>query len=531
MRIDQLDVVLRARSQWEAMELGTALVRRHAAAIWKPWLLLTLPVFALLNLGGWLLDNYWLPALLFWWLKPVFERIPLFVISRGAFGATPTTGQTLRAQLSWGWKGIAGYLTWRRLGPARSLLMPVDLLEGGDATQRRHRRAALGNASYGHASLLTLVCANFEIALQFAGIALIFMFVPIDFLPESVQIAWSLIGEDTPAWAWIGFNLIAWAAMSFIGPFYVGAGFGLYLNRRTQLEAWDVEIAFRRMRERLAAAAPLLLLLLAFALPGVPAHAQDDAEDAATTEEAANVPDNRNHKGPTGEDSVGSSPLSVFGDQVVDTGGFRQAAARAYEDPSLGSKRSVVRWKAIDPNKPKETTPASETDLGFLSVIGKFIALLAEWALWIVVGVLLLVLLFTARWWLPWLRGSGRNRRSTDDSPVTQEALLIPEVLPPNILATARQLWQSGKPRHALALLYRASVETLSQRANLILPPGTTEAQCLRASKRMPVESDRQLFARVVRTWQYAAYAGRMPDDEAFEALLHDLREQYGWAA
>ena len=33
MRIDQLDVVLRARSQWEAMELGTALVRRHAAAM------------------------------------------------------------------------------------------------------------------------------------------------------------------------------------------------------------------------------------------------------------------------------------------------------------------------------------------------------------------------------------------------------------------------------------------------------------------------------------------------------------------
>ncbi|MEG0186282.1 MAG: DUF4129 domain-containing protein, partial [Stenotrophomonas sp.] len=121
MRIDQLDVALRARSQWEAMELGTALVRRHAAAIWKPWVLLTLPVFALLNLLGWWLDNFWLSGFILWWIKPAFERIPLYVISRGAFGAEPTTAQTLRAQWNWGWRGLGAYLGWRRLSPARSL--------------------------------------------------------------------------------------------------------------------------------------------------------------------------------------------------------------------------------------------------------------------------------------------------------------------------------------------------------------------------------------------------------------------------
>ena len=29
-------------------------------------------------------------------------------------------------------------------------------------------------------------------------------------------------------------------------PFYVSAGFGMYLNRRTELEAWDIEQEFRR---------------------------------------------------------------------------------------------------------------------------------------------------------------------------------------------------------------------------------------------------------------------------------------------
>ncbi len=36
------------------------------------------------------------------------------------------------------------------------------------------------------------------------------------------------------------------AAVSFLEPFYVAAGFGMYLNRRVELEAWDVEQEFRR---------------------------------------------------------------------------------------------------------------------------------------------------------------------------------------------------------------------------------------------------------------------------------------------
>ena len=36
------------------------------------------------------------------------------------------------------------------------------------------------------------------------------------------------------------------AAISFLEPFYVAAGFGIYLNRRVELEAWDIEQEFRR---------------------------------------------------------------------------------------------------------------------------------------------------------------------------------------------------------------------------------------------------------------------------------------------
>ena len=77
MKIESLTVALRPRTAWEAVELGTALTRRHAAAIWKPYLLLTLPLFAALNAAAWALDKLWLATLLMWWLKPVFDRVPL----------------------------------------------------------------------------------------------------------------------------------------------------------------------------------------------------------------------------------------------------------------------------------------------------------------------------------------------------------------------------------------------------------------------------------------------------------------------
>ena len=36
---------------------------------------------------------------------------------------------------------------------------------------------------------------------------------------------------------------------------------------------------------------------------------------------------------------------------------------------------------------------------------------------------------------------------------------------------------------------------------------------------------------RTVRTWQYAAYAGSLPDAAAFEALVEDAGRCWGWRA
>ncbi|KAB7631248.1 DUF4129 domain-containing protein [Stenotrophomonas rhizophila] len=557
MQIDRLNVVLRARSGWEAMELGMALVRRHAAAIWAPWVIVSLPVFVLLNALAWWTDSFGWAWLAMWWLKPLFERIALYVISRGVFGDASTTPQTLRAQRTWGWEGFWGYLGWRRLSPLRSVLLPVNLLEGADPAHRRQRRRAIAGSAMGHAVLLTLVCMVFEIVLVVGGIAAVFLFIPVDLLSESWRAAWELAKQDMPAWMQLGVNLLFWLAATLIGPFYVGAGFGLYLDRRTQMEAWDVEIAFRRLHARLQRAAPLLVLALVLVWPGAALHAQqapaqsntkgalpvpaDDAPSPAQDADAASDADADGSEDDDADDpprtydnDPDNTPPVIFGAEAVDTAGFRQAVQRAYEDPLQSPTREVTEWTRIESDateaeKAKREAAAKAT--GQRGSKGPLLpARIAEWTLWAVVGVLVLLLLATAPRWLPWLRGSGQRRRAKAAA-VIEEPIRIPDVVPPDPASRARALWQEGRPRQALALLYRASVESMSERAGITLPPGATEAQCLRASRRMPVEADRSLFARIVRIWQYAAYAGRLPSDEDFNALATILQAQFGWRA
>lgn len=524
MRLDRLTVNLRARSPWEAVELGSALVRHHAAAIWKPWLLATLPLFAAINALAWAFDLFWLAGFVVWWLKPVFERVPLYVLSRAVFGAVPGTRETLVAQLRWGWKPMLHYLTWRRLGPARSLYLPIDLLEGAADARLRERRRVIGGAVYGHAALLTVVFWHFELALALGSVATLLMFVPPEHLPETLRAGWMALLRDPPAWAQLLWNFAGWLAMTAIAPFYIGAGFGLYLNRRTQIEAWDVEIAFRRLRERLrSAAAPLLVLLFALSAT-VPLRAQE--RDEART---PSVPMATTGAEATDDDAQREPPTLplVLGEQRVDDAAFRKAVERAYADPLLGAKRKVKQWQKRNPDQPRQ---AARADMPWLAAIARVFAFIGEWGLWIVAGLLLVLLLATMKHWLPWMRGTWRPRKATLAG-VETEALEIPELLPPDIAASARRLWREGRPRHALALLYRASVDGMAARIEAVLPPGATEAECLRASRRLADGGSRELFARMVRVWQYAAYAQRLPGDEEFEELLGRLQRDYGWAA
>lgn len=516
MRPEQLSVALRQRDPWEAMDLGIALWRRHFAAIMGPWLALSLPVLALACAAGWWLDTLWAVPLLMWWLKPWFDRAPLYVLSRAVFGTVPGLRQVLRARELRS-PGLFAWLSWRRLHPARSLLLPVDLLEGAGGARRALRVTVLQRAVSGQAVGLLAVCWGMQLAVLLSLLSLGLMFVPSEFLSESARAMWATMFEAPPPWAQLLGIVMWWSAISLVEPVYIASGFGLYLNRRTQLEAWDVELVFRRLAARAQSLAGVAaswlgaaLLLGALCLPA-PARAATPAADKATTSDEV----------PT------LTPAQLLGESArAPDPRFARALERAYADPSLARTRAVTHWQL---RTPLDREDESKEPPEWLKAIGAVLAAIGEYGLWALAAALLLFVLWRLPRWLPWVRRQWQG--DTPLPPVVEQPLSAPPPLPDDIPAAASALWREGRQRDALALLYRASVTRLAQRLGTPFPPGATEAECLRRARRLDDADARGAFNEVVRTWQRAAYARQFPDAEAFATLLAGWAQRFPEAA
>jgi hypothetical protein len=500
MRLDQLSVALRQRDPWEATDLGIALWRRHFAAIARPCLALSVPVLVLVSALGWSLDALWLSWLLMWWLKPWFDRVPLYVLSRAVFGSVPRPMQVLRARELYR-PGLFAWLSWRRLHPARALLLPVDLLEGVRGARRGGRASVLLRAV--GAQSLGLICAfaAIELALLASFFVLALMFVPTDFLSESARALWTTVFEQPPRWAQLLTLWLYWLAVTLVEPIYVAAGFGLYLNRRTQLEAWDIELVFRRLAARARALAELAAALLPAALLCV-ALAGYGADAQAAGKKAQPAPT--------------ITPAQLLGGSARPSDPrFERALDKAYQDPSLARTQKFTHWVLRTPkDRDKEPMPPPE----WLKALAWIVAQIAEYGIWILLAILLLLLLWRLPRWLPWVK---RQLREEAALPELQEAELGAAVpLPDDVPGAVQALWRAGRQRDALALLYRAGVERLAARLDVAFPPGATEADCLRRARRLEDEASRASFTQVVRTWQRAAYARQFPDDASFDALV-----------
>ncbi len=114
-------------------------------------------------------------------------------------------------------------------------------LEGLRGRERRQRRLVMqGRGST--ASWLTIICVHLESILWASALVLAVWLVPGE-LPL-LDAAAALFEVESGTY-WIS-AVLYWLAISVMAPFYVGAGFALYLSRRSELEAWDLELVFRR---------------------------------------------------------------------------------------------------------------------------------------------------------------------------------------------------------------------------------------------------------------------------------------------
>jgi hypothetical protein len=490
MRLDQMTVALRVRSPWQAMDLGLRMVRANARAIWLPYFLLAGSVFIVCNVLAYAVDQLWLGWFLIWWLKPVFDRIPLHVLSHATFGSLPTFRETLRAPFQWRLGLLFSWLTYRRFSFWRSMSLPIDILEGLGDERLSLRRSVLIGAVSSQMIGLSFVCILFENVLMISAIVLFYMFIPVDYLTYSFQNFFtSYFDQAPPAWFDLIFNSLYFISLAIVSPFYVGAGFAAYLNRRTQLEAWDIEIAFKRIASRLKPSSAVVLLMAAV-LSSAGFSGNSYADDAVEAK-PKNLP-------------------QLLGDDY-----------RA-EPKNLSPKEKYKIWEEINKKKKKDELKNNRTIPGleaFFKAFSSAIAFIAEYGLWILLAIVLSLLIWKSTDWMPWLKDKMPAKRELDD--VSEKDIINLETLPSNLSNAVRKLW-ALQPRAALALLYRGSVEKLADRLGTPFPPGATEAECVRRSRRLAQPESEVVFQKVVRTWQAAAYAHRIPNSDEFESLLNE---------
>ena len=505
MELERISVVLRPRAPREALDLGATMLRANARAVWSAWFAFTLPVFVLCNALGVVAGLPWLGLLLMWWLKPLFDRLPLYVLSRAVFDRAPGWRETLRGQRLWPWGSTWAALSWLRIDSNRSLRLPLELLEGLPRRQRSARWSVLRRRIVADASLLTYGCLQFELVLFLSVWLLTWMLVPHEWLPDSLRDFFRVdVHAASTVWMLLT-SFVAYLAMSAIEPLYVACGFALYLNRRTQLEAWDIDLAFRRLRQRLLTNGKVLAVLLACTgCWSLPAHA------AVSPQGSQVVP--------------ATSPEQVF-QQPVDGADrhFADAAVAVYRDPRFGGERKVREWVfKYAPAPQAAVVPMQPLFPGFAGAM----AMILKLALWLLLAVALGALLrFVWRW--------RSMRVGVDAAPATPlQSLRTHTVadapLPPDLAAAIRAMWHAHQQREALALLYRGCVEQATRVLQLPSSLDMTEADWLRQAASMADRTRAQRVATIVRTWQFAAYAGRYPDDAAVESLLAGWPVQTG---
>ncbi len=479
MELEKLSVQLRPRGGWEALDLGFQMARSWWRPLWGVWFAVYLPVAVVLHVA--FSEKLWIAVAALWWLKPLFDRFALHVVSRAVFGAQPTVAETLGAWREILRPGLLPGLLWvQRLSPWRSFTLPVWQLEKQTGRAAHERREVLGKRMAGYGAWLTVIALHFEAIVFFSALLLVALLAPAAGTPGFEFSELFRGSEESPGWD-VYDSLAYVAAVSIVEPIYVAAGFSLYLNRRAILEGWDIELALRRLDDRLrglkaAVVAVVAIVCLAAAPP--PSAA---AEKSAASE--------------------------------------IQEVLRA---PEFQTSKEAMSWRYRGERKERE---AVRSAADFWANVGAFFAQIAEALLWIAVAAGVVLLLVFLRRYLPQFLAENPDRHRPPDA--LFGLAVTPESLPDDVAGTAARLAHEGRLREALSLLYRGALSVLVHRDHVPLAEGDTEGDCLRAARDALPLAGSDYFGRLVRAWQSAAYAGRLPEVPETEALARDWAQHF----
>lgn len=517
MKVEDLTIQLRNRSYWEAIDLGFALSRQWFFRLWGAWMIAALPIFLFTILVIYLSDNEYIRSfifILFWWCKPLYEQPLLHILSRQLFSEPVTLRDVFKDYFKVVKPQLSALLLWRRFSLSRSFNNPIAMLENLTGKQRRNRLHVLHSQQSSASQWLTIVCVHLELILYFSTLAFVYVLIPNEL--NNGFTLWELIGEESAALLVIT-NIAYFIAISIIAPMYVSAGFALYITRRVKLEGWDIELAFKRMKNRLEnqnhmhrsdkskpsssslACIPFIAGLLVVSLSSPPSYA--DITPNLTLEDS------------------------------------KSTIEKVLKKDAFGEKRTNHKWTYIGTDKDNKDDDEPPTWLKklfekyFENIFGSEVSTalkIFEFIIWLAVGLLVIWLVNRYSHWLSWINMPSRSQKKSHSIPNTILGMeMNKESLPEDVLTSFSSLINAKQYREALSLLYRATLSSIVHRGDIEILDSATERECsdIVASKRDKNESN--FFKTLTDAWILLAYADREPSLETLTGLRDEWSQHY----
>jgi len=421
--------------------------------------------------------------------QPIYDRVPLLVVSRALFGSIPSTGEVLKSWPRLMVRRLWFALVMGRFSPARSLSMPVSELEGLRGADYRQRVSLLARNGGAGATMATIAGLFLEMVAGLGVVLLVFMMLPSHVSDQwsrgiGEMLSYSEFYEVTDGLLWM-IAIVRLLSFMLMEPFYVSAGFALYINSRTMTEGWDIELAFKRLGARLNEAANL-----AGKLPG------------KLPSKGAGVP-------------ILMCCLLAMGLMVTSPRASAQSQDETkqqiqelmeHEDFTIHHRIKKVPAEQSDPWLDGSAIPALFGKLIFIVVLTLVIAGLAY-------------LIYANRHVFSREDGDAATAGRAARTREVMGMQVTPESLPDDVIAAARKAWQGGDYQRALSYLYRGAIVWLIHRADLPIAEGDTEGDCLRHVQSLQNQKLSMYFSELSSSWVDVAYGEQQPDEQAMERL------------
>jgi hypothetical protein len=512
---------MRERTQWEAIDLSLAFIKHFAKFIYGGWFLFSLPVAIasnlLLQFTG--LHGYGIVTILvFWWIKPLFDRLTLFTSSRLFFRQSPRLKNFFRRPLHYLFKNLLADLTIRRFSPWRSYTMPVRFLEGLKGEKLGKRLKIMTRNGKSASGILTAVCLTFELGL-FGGWIFLLLVLTMDTIDLDKLMNFI---EPMPLWVTTLQFFFYYISLSLVEPFYVLGGFFLYINRRVYLEGWDIELVFQRLTKRLAlrqthaavisqtvknarAGSKALVFIILFVVSSL--FGVNNSVFAQINNREADLRATLQETFKTVKEDIKT---------IMEADEFRE-----------WETREKWQWKN-KPNleNPEESNAELEIIYEWLGKVATFITRLLPWLL--VSAVLIILALFLLKRKEVLFTSARPQSRRTIFTTHPAGHKLKEVVLLRNVRVLAEQAWQRGDYRTALSILYQGALAFLVFVKKMALPESATEGECLDlvrrvVGKELPADKSPATLItdlrELVHGWQRVAYAHRRMDTQTFTGL------------